>query len=114
MNAKIVMVSLIAILTIVMLGAITSAAPLQISNQYVEVDRTPATGNNAVTAGVTMPIDVWFTANENASEVQVSAWVQGYRDEKAQENFDQANYWQTHADALVARVLAIEANALIK
>ena len=34
--------------------------------------------------------------------------------EKAQENFDQANYWQTHADALVARVLAIEANALIK
>ncbi|OGD57550.1 hypothetical protein A3I57_01135 [Candidatus Beckwithbacteria bacterium RIFCSPLOWO2_02_FULL_47_23] len=34
--------------------------------------------------------------------------------EKAQENFDQANYWQTHADALVVRVLAIEANALIK
>jgi hypothetical protein len=88
MNAKIVMVSLIAILTIVMLGAITSAAPLQISNQYVEIDGIPATGNTAVTAGETVPVKVWFTANENASEVQVSAWVQGYRDEKAQVNFD--------------------------
>ena len=33
--------------------------------------------------------------------------------DRAQTNFNQNNYWQTHADALVVRVLAIEANALI-
>lgn len=34
--------------------------------------------------------------------------------DRAQTSFDQTKYWQTHADALVVRVLAIEANALIK
>ncbi len=34
--------------------------------------------------------------------------------DRAQTSFDQNNFWQTHADALVVRVLAIEANALIK
>lgn len=34
--------------------------------------------------------------------------------DRAQTSFSQNNFWQTHADALVVRVLAIEAKALIK
>ena len=34
--------------------------------------------------------------------------------DRAQTGFNQNNFWQTHADALVTRVLAMEGNALIK
>ncbi len=34
--------------------------------------------------------------------------------DRAEHSFTQTNFWQTHADALVVQVLAIEANALIK
>ncbi|MFA5992928.1 MAG: hypothetical protein WC796_04440 [Candidatus Pacearchaeota archaeon] len=87
MNSKFILVSFIAVLTIAMLGTFASAASLDIKNQYVEVNGLPATGNNAVISGDTLPVRIDFTANENASEVQVSAWVQGYRSERVQQDF---------------------------
>ena len=88
MYKKTILVSLIAVLTIAMLGAFAVAASsLSVSNQYVEIDGLPATGNNAVISGDTIPVTVDFTANENASEVTVSAWVQGYRSDRVEKEF---------------------------
>mgnify|MGYP001583024428 CR=1 FL=1 len=87
MNSKFVLVSLIAVLTAVMLGAFASAATLNLSNQYFELDRVPLTGDNAVVAGETLPLEFWFTAGENASDVFVSAWIQGHRSERTEIEF---------------------------
>lgn len=87
MNSKFVLVSLIAVLTAVMLGAFASAATLNISEPYLEIDRTPADGTNAVIAGETLPLEFWFVAGENASDVFVSAWVQGHRSDRTEIEF---------------------------
>ena len=88
MYKKTILVSLIAVLTIAMLGAFASAASsLAVSNQYVEIDGLPATGNNAVISGDTIPVTVDFTAGENASEVTVSAWIQGHRSDRVEREF---------------------------
>ena len=87
MNSKFVLVSLIAVLTAVMLGAFASAATLNLSNQYFELDRVPLTGDNAVVAGETLPLEFWFKAGENASDVFVSAWIQGHRSERTEIEF---------------------------
>ena len=93
MNSKFVLVSLIAVLTAVMLGAFASAATnvvadsLGLTNEYIEIDRTQDTGTVAVVAGETLPLEFWFTANENASDVFVSAWIQGHRSERTEIEF---------------------------
>lgn len=93
MNSKFVLVSLIAVLTAVMLGAFASAATtivadsLGLTNEYIEIDRSPDTGAVAVVAGETLPLEFWFTANENASDVFVSAWIQGHRSERTEIEF---------------------------
>ena len=96
MNSKFVLVSLIAVLTAVMLGAFASAATnvvadsLGLTNEYIEIDRTQDTGTVAVVAGETLPLEFWFTANENASDVFVSAWIQGHRSDRVEfeRNYD--------------------------
>lgn len=87
MKSKLILVSLIAILTFAMLGVFASAATLDLSGQTVEIDRVPATGSVAVVAGETVPVELWFTANENASDVIVSTWIQGHRSDKAEQDF---------------------------
>ncbi|MFH1431398.1 MAG: hypothetical protein ABIG37_02940, partial [Nanoarchaeota archaeon] len=38
-------------------------------------------------AGETIPVRVYFTAEENANEVEVSAWIQGHKSDTAEKNF---------------------------
>jgi len=88
MKSKLILVSLVAILTFAMLGSFASAiSSLDLSNQYVEIDRLPATGNVAVVAGQTYPVELWFTANENASDVVISAWIQSHTSDRVEINF---------------------------
>lgn len=71
-----------------MIGAFASAVPsLLISNQYVEIDGQAALGDTAVIAGDTIPVTLDFHANENATEVVVSAWIQGHRSDRAEKDF---------------------------
>ena len=46
-------------------------------------------GSNIVAgeSGEVVPISIYFTANENASEVEISAWIQGHRDEAVEKDF---------------------------
>src|SRR3989344_5045712 len=86
MNQKFALVPVFAILMIVMLGAFAIASS-PVSNFNVEIDGVDANGNNAVVAGDIVPITIDFTANENASEVQVSAWIQGHRSDRSEKDF---------------------------
>ncbi|HRZ85438.1 MAG TPA: hypothetical protein P5277_01530 [Candidatus Paceibacterota bacterium] len=86
MKSKICFGFLVAILSIALLS-FASASTLDIVNQYVEIDGLPATGNNAVVSSDKIPVVVDFTANSNASEVQVSAWVQGFRSDRSEIEF---------------------------
>ncbi|MEM4625257.1 MAG: hypothetical protein QXJ28_00610 [Candidatus Pacearchaeota archaeon] len=87
MKSKLFLVSLTAILMVAMLSAFASAATLDISSPYVQIDGLPATGAVAVVAGDTVLLTVDFTANENASDVTVSAWFQGYRNNRVEKEF---------------------------
>ncbi|MFA6022492.1 MAG: hypothetical protein WC781_00215 [Candidatus Pacearchaeota archaeon] len=89
MNAKFILVSLIAVLSIAMLGAFASAATnsLDLAGEYLQIDGLAYTGVNAVVAGDTVPVTLDFRALENASNVQVSAWIQGYRSDRVEKDF---------------------------
>jgi len=83
MNKNFVLVSLVAILSIVIVASSVSAASsLDISVKGVWANNLRVSGDNvAVIAGQRVPVVMTFTANENASDVQVSAWFQGHRSE---------------------------------
>jgi uncharacterized membrane protein len=87
MKQKFVLVFLIAVLSIAVLTGFASAGTLNLSNQYVQIDGLPVTGNVAVIAGDTVPLTLDFTANQNASDVQVFAWIQGYRSDGVELNY---------------------------
>src|SRR3989344_6132145 len=83
MKSKTVFGFLLAVLTVALLGSFASAATLNLENFFTQVDDVPAAidGNNAVVAGSNVPIDFEFKSNENASGVEVSIWIQGFRSE---------------------------------
>ena len=83
MKSKTVFGFLLAVLTVALLGSFASAATLNLENFFTQVDDVPAAidGNNAVVAGSNVPIDFEFISNENASGVEVSIWIQGFRSE---------------------------------
>ena len=83
MKSKTVFGFLLAVLTVALLGSFASAATLNLENFFTQVDDVPAAidGNNAVVAGSNVPIDFEFKSNENASGVEVSVWIKGFRSE---------------------------------
>lgn len=89
MNSKFILVSLIAVLSIAMLGVFASASTntLNLAGQHVEIDGLPTTGVNAVVAGDNLPVTLDFTALENASDVVISAWIQGHRSDRVEKDY---------------------------
>ncbi|MBS3066766.1 hypothetical protein J4205_02980 [Candidatus Pacearchaeota archaeon] len=81
MKKNIVLASLVAILAVAFVASIVAAtSSLDVNVHQIEVDGLDATSNNvAIVAGTRVPVTLDFTANENASDVVVSAWFQGER-----------------------------------
>ncbi|MEA3329686.1 MAG: hypothetical protein U9Q06_03000 [Nanoarchaeota archaeon] len=86
MKTKFVLAFLVAILTTVLVANIASAA-LEISTPSVKVNDLDANYNVSVIAGETYPVTVKFTAEEDASDVEVSAWIQGERSDRVDREF---------------------------
>jgi len=82
-----ILVSLIAVLLV--LSAFSVIATDIIDIDKVEVDGLIAdsVGTVAVESGKVVPVEVYFTANENASDVEISAWIRGERSDAAEINF---------------------------
>jgi len=83
---------LVFLLSILMLGLVTTVAATDLNIDVHEVyfDGVEIKTSGSVVAGVsgeTVPVRVWFTANEGAEEVEVSAWIQGDRRNKAEREF---------------------------
>jgi hypothetical protein len=86
------LVSLMTIFTLLTaLAAIpfVAADDLNIAIHKVEANGIDITSGNVIAgeAGETVPVKIYFTAEENASEVEVSAWMQGHRDKAVEEDF---------------------------
>lgn len=84
------LVSLIAVLALVLpLVAATNTLAVDVKGvEFNGVDIT--TLSNATVAGESgeiVPVSIFFTANENADDVQVSAWLQGNRADAAEKDF---------------------------
>ena len=88
MRKNFVLASLVAILAVAIVASMVAAtSTLDVNIHQIEVDGLDATSNSvAVVAGTRVPVTVDFTANENASDVVVSAWFQGERSETFVEN----------------------------
>ena len=84
---KAFLVSFIAIFAV--LALITSAIAVDVvTNVSVKVnDMDVSTGNVAVEAGEVVPVNVYFTAGADASDVEVSAWIQGHRSDAVSDDF---------------------------
>ena len=82
MNAKPLFGFLLALVTVAFFASFASASTLQLSGFFVEVDDIPvSTGNVAIVGGDVLPVEVEFTADEDATDVEISAWIQGFRSE---------------------------------
>jgi len=77
MKSNTFLVSLI-VLTI-LATSFVAAGSLDVSMDEVKVDGTLASGTVAAFAGETTDIKVVFTANDDADDVKVKAWIAGYR-----------------------------------
>ena len=81
MKAKPIFGLLLAVFTVALFASAVSA-DLNISNVFVEVDDVPAeAGNVAIVGGDVLPVEVQFTSGQEATDVEVSAWIQGFRSE---------------------------------
>jgi hypothetical protein len=88
MNAKLFLVSLLALVSVLSL-AVVSAAPLATIDS-VEIDRVDVTDDPAIVAGDTVTVRVEFTSLVNASDVTVEVEIEGdKKDAEAQtKSFD--------------------------
>ena len=80
---------LVFLVTIALIAVIPSVLATDVVDvSLVEVNGLDAdSGVLAVEAGEVVPIDIYFTANRNASDVQVSAWIQGERSDGVEKDF---------------------------
>jgi uncharacterized membrane protein len=82
MKAKTMFGFLLAVFTVALFASFASAASLQLSGFTVEVNDLEVTnGNVAIVGGDVLPVEIFFTAGEDATDVEVSAWIQGFRSE---------------------------------
>jgi len=81
-----ILVSLIAVIAVLAAGLVLASDVVDINK--VEVNSIDASsGNVAVEAGEVVPVDIYFTANENASDVEISVWIRGERREGTEISF---------------------------
>ncbi|MAG07710.1 hypothetical protein CMI46_02745 [Candidatus Pacearchaeota archaeon] len=72
----------LALFTVALVASVASAASLQLIGFNVEVDDTElGFAGQSIVAEDVLPLEVRFTADENASNVEVSAWIRGFRSE---------------------------------
>jgi len=89
-----ILVSLIALIAVISLAVVSASTDdLTLSLHQIKVnDISVYDGSNtgaivAGEAGEVVPVSIYFTADENASDVQISAWIQGHRSDAAEEDF---------------------------
>jgi len=89
MKTKFILGFLVAILVVAFTATFASALSFELPGPYVEVNSLPASGNVAVVAGQTYSVSVEFTADagEDATDVEVSAWIQGERSDRVDREF---------------------------
>jgi uncharacterized membrane protein len=88
MKAKFAMAVLVLILSTVLVANFASADLLEIKNTKFQVNnRFAGPDMVAVEAGETYPVEFWFTALENASDVSISTWIQGERSDRVERDF---------------------------
>ena len=72
----------LALFTVALVASVAGAASLQLIGFNVEVDDTElGFAGQSIVAEDVLPLEVRFTADENASNVEVSAWIRGFRSE---------------------------------
>ncbi len=82
MKTKFTMAVLVMILATIFVANFASASLLDVRNTKVQVNnRFAGPDHVAVEAGKTYPVEVWFTAKEDASDVKFSAWIESERSE---------------------------------
>lgn len=83
------LVYLIALIAVISLTAVSATNDLSVNIHQVKFnDIDIMSGNTAAgEAGEVVPISIYFTSNVDASDVQVSAWIQGHRSDAAQNDF---------------------------
>lgn len=85
-NFLVSFVTVIAVLACMSL--VVAANSLDVDVYKVEIDRADVSGNNvALVSGNTIDLDLFFVAGEDAEEVEISAWIQGYRSDGAEQSF---------------------------
>lgn len=85
-----ILVSLIAVLAVMSLVAVSASDSLSIGSYEVKLNGIaidPGVASVAGEAGEVVPVSIQFTADENASDVQVSAWIQGRRSDAVESDF---------------------------
>ncbi len=92
MKSREILVFLIAIVGVLALVSSVSAATdnldVELHEVYFDGIQINLESNIvSVEAGQTIPVRIYFTANEDAEEVQVSAWLQGERSNAVEQNF---------------------------
>ena len=78
------------LMTLVLATSLVAASDLNVDVYEVRFDGLDIENQVSVAAGEAgelIPIDVYFTADENASDVEVSAWIQGDRSNSAERDF---------------------------
>ncbi len=95
---KAILVSLMIALAVVAVMPFVMADTLNISSERVEVNGLEVDGDIAGEAGEVVPVDIYFTADEDASDVEISAWMQGHRSDGTEVDFrDLLNGSRYHA-----------------
>ncbi len=82
MKTKQILVSLIAVVALIAVMSFASASSLNISMSKVEVGNVDVTSGMTTVAAMsdgTVPVEVTFLANADASDVRVKAWFSGFR-----------------------------------
>jgi hypothetical protein len=82
------LIALMAVISLVVVSAM-STDELDLNLHQIKVNDIDVTNGSIVAgeAGEVVPVSIYFTADENASDVQISAWIQGHRSGAAEEDF---------------------------
>lgn len=78
---------LISLLVIFAVLPLAMASNDLVSMNRIEVHNMNASGMPTVEAGQNVPIDLWFTPNENATDVEISAWIGTRRSERVDKRY---------------------------
>lgn len=107
---KSILVSVIAVFTVLALMSFISAAVGDLTDCWeVTVDGAYVSGStvSGIEAGETLPIRLIFKAADNASDVKVSAWIDGYRADIS----DKTERFELVKDSIYTKYLSLKVPA---